>query len=82
MTISGYKEPITGMNVQSENFYVIRNKETYEFVDERGNETMDILDADWYRSYRGAKDSLNNFDEPELFDIILISCLIRLEEIM
>lgn len=82
MTISGYKELITGMNVQNENFYVIRNKENYMFVDERGNETMDILDAEWYRSYRGAKNSLHNFDEPELFDIILISCLIRLEEIM
>ena len=82
MTISGYKELITGMNVQNENFYVIRNKENYMFVDERGNETMDILDAEWYRSYRAAKDSLQNFDEPELFDIILISCLIRLEEIM
>lgn len=82
MTISGYKELITGMNVQNENFYVIRNKENYMFVDERGNETMDILDAEWYRSYRGAKDSLQNFDEQELFDIILISCLIRLEEIM
>ena len=52
------------------------------FVDESGDETMDILDAEWYRSYRGAKDNLRNFDEPELFDIILISCLIRLEEIM
>jgi hypothetical protein len=82
MTISGYKELITGMNVQNENFYVIRNKENYMFVDERGNETMDILDAEWYRSYRGAKNNLQNFDEPELFDIILISCLIRLEEIM
>lgn len=82
MTISGYKEKIFGMNVQNENFYVIRNKENYMFVDERGNETMDILDAEWYRSYRGAKNNLQNFDEPELFDIILISCLIRLEEIM
>lgn len=82
MTISGYKELITGMNVQNENFYVIRNKENYMFVDERGNETMDILDAEWYRSYRGARDNLHSFDEPELFDIILISCLIKLEEIM
>ena len=82
MTIRGYKELITGMNVQNENFYVIRNKENYMFVDERGNETMDILDAEWYRSYKGAKNNLHNFDEPELFDIILISCLIRLEEIM
>lgn len=82
MTITGYKEKIFGMNVQNENFYVIRNKENYMFVDERGNETIDILDAEWYRSYRGAKNNLQNFDEPELFDIILISCLIRLEEIM
>lgn len=82
MTITGYREKIFGMNVQNENFYVIRNKENYMFVDESGDETMDILDAEWYRSYRGAKDNLRNFDEPELFDIILISCLIRLEEIM
>lgn len=82
MTISGYKEKILGMITKNDNFYVIRNKETYEFVDERGNETMDVLDAEWFRSYRNAKDSLNNFDEPELFDVILISCLIRLEEIM
>lgn len=82
MTISGYKELITGLNVQNENFYVIRNKDNHMFVDEGGNETMHILDAEWYRSYRGAKNSLSNFDEPELFDIILISCLIRLEEIM
>lgn len=82
MTITGYKEKIFGMNVQNENFYVIRNKENYMFVDEGGDETMDILDAEWYRSYRGAKNNLQNFDEPELFDIILISCLIRLEEIM
>lgn len=82
MTISGYKEPITGMSVQNENFYVIRNKENHMFVTERGEETKNILNADWYRSYRGAKDNLQNFDEPELFDIILISCLIRLEEVM
>lgn len=82
MIITGYKEPITGMNVQSENFYVIRNKESWMFVTERGEETLDIMDAEWYRSYRGAKNNLQNFDEPELFDIILISCLIRLEEIM
>lgn len=82
MIITGYKEPITGMNVQNENFYVIRNKENWMFVTERGEETLDILDAEWYRSYRGAKDNLQNFDEPELFDIILISCLIRLEEVM
>lgn len=82
MTISGYKELITGLNVQNENFYVIRNKDNHMFVDECGDETMHILGAEWYRSYRAAKDSLQNFDEPELFDIILISCLIRLEEIM
>lgn len=82
MIITGYKEPITGMNVQRENFYVIRNKESWMFVTERGEETLDIMDAEWYRSYRGAKNNLQNFDEPELFDIILISCLIRLEEIM
>lgn len=82
MTISGYKEPITGMNVQNENFYVIRNKENYMFVTERGEETKNILNAEWYRSYKCAKNNLQNFDEPELFDVILISCLIRLEEIM
>ena len=82
MIITGYKEPITGMNVQNENFYVIRNKESWMFVTERGEETLDILDAEWYRSYKSAKDNLQNFDEPELFDIILISCLIRLEEVM
>lgn len=82
MTITGYKEPITGMGVQNENFYVIRNKESYMFVTERGEETLNILNAEWYRSYRGAKSNLEHFDEPELFDIILISCLIRLEEVM
>lgn len=82
MIITGYKEPITGMNVQNENFYIIRNRESCMFVTERGEETLCVLDAEWYRSYKSAKVHLQNFDEPELFDIILISCLIRLEEVM
>lgn len=82
MTISGRREKIDGMIEKNDNYYVIRNKENHMFVTERGEETKNILNADWYRSYRGAKDNLQNFDEPELFDIILISCLIRLEEVM
>lgn len=82
MKISGYKERVLGMNVKNDNFYVIRNKETYEFVDEHCDQVLDILDAEWFRSYRDAKDEVNTFDEPQLFDVILVSCLIRLEEIM
>jgi hypothetical protein len=40
------------------------------------------MDANWYQSYADAKASLETFDEPELFEIILFSCTIHLEEIL
>lgn len=82
MIITGSKEKINGMVEKNENYYVIRDKEDHMFVDSEGNVQYSIMDAEWFRSYRDAKNNLETFDEPELFDIILISCLIRLEEIM
>lgn len=82
MTISGRREKIDGMIEKNDNYYVIRDREDHQFVDERGNLQYGIMDAEWFRSYRDAKRCLDEFDEPELFDVILISCLIRLEEIM
>ena len=67
MTITGYKEKIFGMNVQNENFYVIRNKENYMFVDESGDETMDIL-----------PNGIEVIEVPKIIYVILMnhSCLI------
>ena len=82
MKISGRKTKIMGMIEKNDNYYVIRDKEDYTFVQEDGNVCYSIMDAEWYRSYKDAKNNLELFDEPERFDIILISCLIKLEEIM
>lgn len=82
MIITGSKEKINGMIEKNDNYYVIRDRDDHMFVDEEGNMQYGIMDAEWFRSYRDAKNTLDTFDEPLNFDIILISCLIRLEEIM
>lgn len=82
MIISGSKEKINGMVEKNDNYYVIRERDDHMFVDDEGNMQYSIMDAEWFRSYKDAKKYLDTFDEPLDFDIILISCTIRLEEIM
>ena len=67
---------------KNNNYYVIMNKETGEFDADDGNLTEDIMDACWFSTYLDAKGTLSEFDEPELFEIVRISCLVNLEEVM
>lgn len=73
---------IYGATVKSENYYVIRNKETHEFDCRDGELTEDIMEANWFNYHLEAKESLCCFDEPEKFEIIRFNCTTSLEEIM
>lgn len=76
-------EPIYGITVKNENYYVIRDKETHEFDCRDGDLTENIMEANWYQHYKEAKHVLaNHFDEPEKFEVIRFSCTTRLEEVM
>lgn len=73
---------IYGTTVKSETYYVIRNKETYEFDCRDGELTENIMEANWFNFYSEAKHVLGHFDEPDKFEIIRFNCTTRLEEIM
>ncbi|MGM9543540.1 MAG: hypothetical protein ACI3T9_01020 [Romboutsia timonensis] len=76
-------DPIYGVTIKNENYYVIRDKETHEFDCRDGELTEDIMEANWYQHYKEAKHVLtNHFDEPEKFEVIRFSCTTRLEEVM
>lgn len=82
MIVEGWKEPIYGVTVKNINYYVIRDKETHEFDARDGELVQDIMKANWYPTYRSAQESRTCFDEPERFEIILMSCTTRLEEVL
>lgn len=84
MTIveSWIMEPIYGVTVKSETYYVIRDKETHEFDCRDGELTENIMEANWFNHYKEAKHVLGHFDEPDKFEIIRFNCTTRLEEIM
>ena len=74
-------EPVYGG--KSNNYYVVRDKETHEFDCRDGELTDNIMEANWYQNYKEAQHVLNNtFDEPEKFEIVRFNCTIKLEEIM
>lgn len=74
--------PIYGVTIKNENYYVIRDRETYEYDYLDGELTTNIMEANWYQLYSEAKEALTHFDDPEKFEIIRFSCTTRLEEIM
>ena len=76
------EEHIWSLPVNSTNYYVIREKESYEFDCRDGELTEDIMKANWFQHYQEAKQSLTTFDEPEKFEIIRFNCTTMLEEIM
>lgn len=82
MIIKGWKEPIYGVTVKNVNYYVIRDKETHEFDARDGELVQDIMEANWYPTYRLAQESRTCFDEPERFEIILMNCTTRLEDVL
>lgn len=75
-------EPIYGVTVKSETYYVIRDKETHEFDCRDGELCEDIMEANWFCHYKEAKHTLTKFDEPEKFEIIRFNCTTKLEEVM
>ena len=75
-------EPIYGITVKSDSYYVIRDKETHEFDCRDGELTENIMEANWFHHFREAQHVLTKFDEPEKFEIIRFNCTTRLEEIM
>lgn len=75
-------QPIYGITVKSETYYVIRDKETHEFDCRDGELTENIMEANWFQNYGEAKEILGHFDEPDKFEIIRFNCTTRLEEIM
>ena len=82
MIVEGWKEPIYGVTVKNVNYYVIREKEIHEFISEGGELVQDIMQAAWYPSYTLAQKSRDYCDYPEKFEIILMSCTTRLEEVL
>lgn len=82
MKVIGENTFIYGMTEKNSNYYILREKEDNYYSDEDGNITYNIMDAGWYLTYKDAKMELDMYDEPENWDIIRISCLVRLEEIM
>lgn len=82
MKIIGENVFIHGMIEKNTNYYILREKEDNYYGGKDGNIEYNIMDAAWYLTYNDAKMELETYDEPENWDIIRISCLVRLEEIM
>lgn len=73
---------VTGMIERNTNYYILREKEDNYYGGNDGNIEYNIMEANWYLSYKDAKMELDTYDNPNDWDIIRISCLVRLEEVM
>lgn len=76
------KHRIYGVIQKSDCYYVIRHKEEHYYDDGDGGQEYNLLDCYWYRTYKDATEQLATFDEPQEFDIIRMSVVASLEEIM
>lgn len=82
MKLIGENVFIHGMIEKNTNYYILREKEDNYYGGNNGEIEYNIMNATWYLTYKDAKMELDKYDEPENWDIIRISCLVRLEEIM
>ncbi len=73
---------VAGMIEKNTNYYILREKEEQYYGGNDGNIEYNIMEANWYLSYKDAKMELDTYDNPNDWDIIRISCLVRLEEVM
>ena len=82
MNIVGENIFIYGMIEKNNNYYILREKEEGYYGGNDGSIEYDIMNASWYCSHKDAKKELDTYDEPQNWDIIRISCLVKLEELM
>ena len=82
MRVIGEQVFIYGMIEKNNNYYILREKEDHYYASNSGDVVYDIMEAAWFLSYGDAKRELETYDSPKEWDIIRISCLVKLEEIM
>lgn len=82
MRVIGEQVFIYGMIEKNSVYYILREKENHYYAAKEGDVVYDIMEAAWFLSYGDAKRELETYDNPEEWDIIRMSCLVKLEEIM
>jgi hypothetical protein len=66
--------------MRSEIFYVLLNNENYEFLDENGELTTNILVAERFDLEKLAFQEIEVLDEPEEYDVVRVNLSYELEK--